>query len=75
MQPMKPQQKQEILDRNPSVTSAEIEEYEQLSAQRFRVDPDAPLTAAEAALAERREARLAELNRKFSAVGILNESR
>ena len=61
MEPLRPEVKARILEENPHVSVAEIEEYERLLAERFATDPD--LSASPEA--EERQARLVELYRKL----------
>src|SRR5438046_961981 len=45
MEPLKPDQKADILATRPEASPAEIEEYERLLAERFAVDPSKPAAA------------------------------
>jgi hypothetical protein len=42
VEPLKPDVKKAILDANPQAQPADIEEYEQLLAERYLLDPDMP---------------------------------
>lgn len=68
MEPLKPVDKRRILDENPAAEAADIEEYERLLSERFRVDPDLPAASGAKTLSadsQRREARLKELYEKL----------
>ena len=40
MEPLKPEEKEAILKKNPLADPADIEEYERLLSERFTVDPN-----------------------------------
>ena len=71
MQPMKPEEKEQLLQNNPAAAPADIEEYERLLAERFATDPGLTLTPSTTHSAttvtddEARETRLAELYHKL----------
>jgi hypothetical protein len=68
MQPLKPDQKREILQDNAEADAADLEEYERLLSQRFRTDPDQPQPQADAATADADQAieqRLRELQKRL----------
>jgi nucleoid-associated protein YgaU len=72
MQPLKPSEKQSILENQPNAQPADVEEYERLLSRRFATDPDfAPAEAptAEAMITkgsfEQSEDRIAELHTKL----------
>lgn len=67
MEPMKPELRRAILEANPQAEPQDIDEYEQLLAERFAIDPNAPNAAPFAleTVSGIREARLAELHRKL----------
>jgi hypothetical protein len=50
MQPLKPDDKKDILNANPAADAVDLQEYEQLLAKRFTMDPDQPLPAQDPAI-------------------------
>ena len=65
MEAMKPEAKRAILENRPQASSAEIDEYEKLLAERFSEDPGLPESQAVAQNAVYREKRLRELREKL----------
>ncbi|GAA0750360.1 hypothetical protein LRH25_20265 [Ideonella azotifigens] len=45
MQPLKPDDKKDILTANPAADAVDLQDYEELLARRFTMDPDQPLPA------------------------------
>jgi hypothetical protein len=69
MEPLKPPDKLEILQRAQSADPSEVEEYEKLLSQRFTTDPDAtpPATTESVGQGARDDrSRLRELYKKFA---------
>jgi hypothetical protein len=64
MEPMRPDMRRALLER-PVVTTEDISEYQQLQAQRFRVDPDLPMSPRQEREKLRRDQRLGELYTKL----------
>ena len=70
MQPLKPDEKEEILEATQA-DPADIAEYERLLAEMFMVDPDAPpADPALESLQEDKQKRLEELAQKLFPNGI-----
>jgi hypothetical protein len=72
MEPLKPAQKQSILENSPSAQPGDVEEYERLLSTRYTSDPDfAPSEDPKGVEAlvnnssEQRERRIAELHEKL----------
>ena len=65
MEPLSAEAKRRILERNPQVKPAEIEEYERLLAERFATDPDYPPAQMADLAFKVREDRLSELYQKL----------
>lgn len=67
MEPIQPEVRRAILEANPLAEPQDIDEYEQLLAARFTVDPDAPVAAPLGvdAMRSAQEDRLAVLHRKL----------
>jgi hypothetical protein len=73
MEPLKPTQKQSILENSPNAAPADLEEYERLLSTRFTMDPDfasakAPSsgeTAEHLSLLQQGEERIAQLHSKL----------
>ena len=65
MEPLKPEEKDFILENNPQASPEEVEEYEQLLSMRFTQDPDLPADPAVESDADFRESRLSELYEKL----------
>jgi hypothetical protein len=65
MEPLKPEQKDTALRKNPQAAPEDIAEYERLLAVRFAVDPSMPRSPEEADSAAARERRLKELYDKL----------
>lgn len=70
MEPMKPQEKAQVLAGNPQAEPGDVEEYERLLSLRFAADPDVAAAPEAAADAESLEVRLAELHRKLFQVSV-----
>ena len=66
MEPLKPKEKLEIMQRGESTDAAEVEEYEKLLSQRFATDPDAPVPESAQQGAQDDRSRLRELYKKFA---------
>jgi hypothetical protein len=66
MEPMKPKEKLEIMQRGESTDASEVEEYEKLLSQRFTTDPDAPVPESAQQGVQDDRSRLRELYRKFA---------
>ena len=64
MEPLKPEEKDLILENNPQASPEEVEEYEQLLSLRFTEDPDFGAAAAPQSEANV-ESRLRELYQKL----------
>ena len=45
MQPLKPNDKINILNNNPAADTVDLQKYEQLLSMRFAMDPDQPVPA------------------------------
>lgn len=70
MEPMKPAEKLEILQRaEESAEPSEVDEYEKLLSQRFTTDPDAPTPESAPKPGRDDRSRLRELYRKFARRG------
>ena len=72
MEPLKPAEKQSILENSPNAEPADLEEYERLLSTRFTMDPDlataeAPSTTAKVTKSafEQGEERIAQLHAKL----------
>ena len=68
MEPIKAEKFERILKKNPDVNRADIQQYQQLLAQRFEQDPDIARDPAEQALVDKREEHLKELYYKLFVV-------
>ena len=66
MEPQKPKEKLEMMQRGESADASEVEEYEKLLSQRFTTDPDAPVPESAQQGAQDDRSRLRELYRKFA---------
>ena len=65
MEPMKPELVNRLLHERPALTRAEIDEYQRLQAERFRVNPLLPKSPDEERAINARKARIKELYRKI----------
>jgi nucleoid-associated protein YgaU len=70
MQPLKPSERQSILENRPNAQPADVEEYERLLSMRFATDPDfapapTPETKITRSSSEQSEKRMAELHTKL----------
>jgi hypothetical protein len=65
MEPLKPEDREFILENNPQASPEELEEYEQLLSMRFTQDPDLPAEPTLEVTANVRESRLTELYEKL----------
>ena len=68
MEPIRAEKFERILQKNPEASRADIQQYQQLLAQRFEQDPDLVRDPAEQALVEQREEHLKELYNKLFVV-------
>jgi hypothetical protein len=66
MEPQKPKEKLEMMQRGESTDASEVEEYEKLLSQRFTRDPDAPVPESPQQGDQDDRSRLRELYRKFA---------
>jgi hypothetical protein len=66
MEPLKPAEKLEILQRAESADASEVEEYEKLLSQRFTTDPDAATPESVPQGGQDDRSRLRELYKKFA---------
>lgn len=69
MEPPKPADKLETMQRTGSTDASELEEYEKLLSQRFTKDPDAPSQGTPESVpqgAQDDRSRLRELYKKFA---------
>ncbi len=65
MEPLKPEEKEAILKKNPLADPADIEEYERLLSERFTVDPNRRRTRSAASATAAKADRLTELHKKL----------
>jgi hypothetical protein len=68
MEPISPKLREQLLNKS-GVSNQEIDEYQQLQSQRFRIDPDLPLSPEQRINVANREHRIGQLYNKLFAPG------